>query len=104
MTVLHLHGRPLPTTVIPMPDETVTFATVEYHGRRFRFAVRGASVPFEVSYLYEFGEPDQLPHAWFPIAPERAVRPEVLQEYLYPQLVELHAATMGGTVPAAAAS
>jgi hypothetical protein len=87
---LHVHDRPIPTTVIPLRGEDTTFVTVEYAGRTFRFCVIGSMAPYEVSYLHEFGAPGAEPHAWFPIDAEEAARPTVLQQYLYPQLVELH--------------
>ncbi|MCW2962117.1 MAG: hypothetical protein JWM25_941 [Thermoleophilia bacterium] len=94
MTNLHVHDRPLPTTIIPMRGEDTTFVTVEYGERRFRFCVIGAQAPFEVSYLHEFGEPDAEPRAWFPIDPQGAAEPTVLQQYLFPQLIELHEAEL----------
>jgi hypothetical protein len=93
---LELHGVPLPTTVIPMHGENLTFVTVEYADHTYRFSVRGDEVPYEVSCLVEFPSDasDAPRRAWFTIAPERAVNPQVLQEYLYPQLVELHHAAV----------
>ena len=92
---LELHGVPLPTTVIPMRGEDLTFVTVEYADHTYRFSVRGAEMPYEVSCLVEFSTSDDAPRrAWFTIAPERAASPTVLQEYLYPQLVELHHAAV----------
>lgn len=81
---LELHGVALPTTVIPMRGEDLTFVTVEYAGRTYRFSIRGAEMPYEVSCLVEFaaGTDDMPRRAWFTIAPERAATPKVLQEYL----------------------
>lgn len=100
MATVEIEGAPFPATVIRMQHEALTFVTLEYHRRTFRFSVRGAELPYEVSYLHEF---DAVPGdaataeqhaAWFEIAPERAAEPEVLQEYLYPQLVAEHDRTL----------
>ena len=94
MTTLHVHDRPIPTTVIPLHGESVTFVTAEYEGRRFRFSIRGEELLYEVSYSHEFDSAEGSRRAWFPIAPERAANPETLQEYLYPQLVAIHEAAL----------
>ena len=91
-------GSPLPTNIIPMTHDAITFVSTTYHGRTFRFCIRGTGPMYEVSFEHDFdgelGEsfsPGRMPHrAWFVIAPESAAEPEVLQEFLYPQLVAIH--------------
>lgn len=102
MAIIEIEGAPFPVTVVRMQDEALTFVTLDYHRRYFRFSVRGSELPYEVSFLHDFGEDMRgaagVEHhgAWFTIAPERAAQPEVLQEYLYPQLVAEHARTLAG--------
>jgi hypothetical protein len=100
---LHVHDRTLPTTVIPLRSEETTFVTTEFEGRTFRFCIRGGEAPYEVCFLHEFGLTGSGRGAWFPIDPEYD-NELVLQQYLRPQLVELHEAELfraGAGLPAA---
>ncbi len=91
-----VNGDALPTTIIPITDEPVTFVTLEYGGRTFRFCIRGEGDELEVSYRHEFptwdDETGREHHAWFPISEGEAVRGVLIQQYVFPQLLEIHRA------------
>lgn len=93
METLQLDGVALPATVIPFLTEAVTFITVTYRERRYRFSVSGVEPPFEVAFLVEFDAPGIDRASWFSIAPEQAVTGELLQQRLFAQLVDVHRAS-----------
>ena len=89
-----VQGQDLPTTIIAMTEEPLTFVTIEYGGRTFRFSVRGEVEPLEVSYRHDFPtwdpETGEERYAWFPMSPTEASRGVMIQQYVYPQLLEIH--------------
>lgn len=96
MQHITVNGTALPTTVIPITDEPVTFVTLEYGGRTFRFCVRGDGDGLEVSYRHDFpswdDETGREHYAWFPISEGEASRGVLIQQYVVPQLHAIHRA------------
>jgi hypothetical protein len=75
--------------------EPLTWYDFEIGGRRWRYTVRGVSVPFEVCYLFDFGLRGNERSAFFPIAPEHAADSRYPEEQqVYAQIVEMHRAEM----------
>lgn len=81
-------------TVIELEDDDCTYVSVEYAGQRHRFAITGAELPFQVTYLHDFGVRGHERMAWFDIAPQQATEPRFFEQHLYPQLVRLRLAEL----------
>jgi hypothetical protein len=94
---VQVDGELIDAVVVPMTTEPLTFVTLEYHGRTFRFSIRGREAPFDVAYQHEFPTPreDRVedPAAWFPVAAVPTDGKVPIQQYLRPQLVALHRLT-----------
>jgi hypothetical protein len=80
----------LPVTVTGIADEDLTWVKFDYAGKTWRFTVQGREMPYEVSYLQDFGTPGHERQAFFTIAPETAADPQYLEQQLYTQLVAIH--------------
>lgn len=84
----------LPVTVIELEDDDCTYVSLEYAGARHRFAITGGELPFQVTYLHDFGLRGRERTAWFDIAPQHAAEPRFFEQHLYPQLVRLRLAEL----------
>ena len=91
---VQVDGELVDAVVVPMTTEPLTFVTIDFRGRTFRFSVRGLHAPYDVAYRHEFPEPREdagdEAAAWFPVAPVETQAPVAIQQYLRPQLVEIH--------------
>ncbi|MCW2924988.1 MAG: hypothetical protein JWM98_2392 [Thermoleophilia bacterium] len=99
MHEVSINGTAVPTTVIPMAGEDLTFVTIEYGMRTFRFSVRGRTEPLEVAYRHDFAtwdpETGEQRYAWFAMDARDASRGVLIQQYVFPQLLQIHCAEHG---------
>ena len=91
-------GTPCSVFVHRMPHEDLTFVTVRYAGRDYRFSVGYVGNFVAVDFLVEFDGSHQS--AWFTLDPDRANDPQLLQDVVYDRLVAEHLITMNRTAVA----